>query len=163
MGAFGATAGPERIQLPAWYGNDFVFLTSVDKRGREQPIIRFIYIDTTAATTARRGAPLRQGTKIVMVERLGRTDATGQPLRNREGRFLASDEIFQILVGEKRAGWGDTYAEQDRVGDWEFAVFAPDGALVPDVDYQACRECHQQAVTTDFTFSVFPSLAAVLR
>ena len=35
MAASAATAGPERIQLPVFYGTDFVFVDAVDKRSTE--------------------------------------------------------------------------------------------------------------------------------
>jgi len=84
-------------------------------------------------------------------------------LADKHGRFVATKQISRILVSEKQAGWGETYSEAERAGDWEFAVFSADGKLMPDVDYDACRRCHRQAVTYDYTFSVFPNLSALKR
>ena len=163
VGASTATAGPERIQLPVFYGTDFVFVDAVDKPDRDRPVIRFIYINREAAEKARKGEPLPLGTKIIMAEQFGGTKANGQPQRDKHGRFVATKQIHRILVSEKQDGWGETYPEEERVGDWEFAVFSADGKLMPDVDYDACRRCHRQAVTYDFTFSVFPNLSALQR
>ena len=52
-------------------------------------------------------------------------------------------ELVRIVVMEKRAGWGAEYPETLRNGEWEFAVFTPDGSRDKQTDTKVCMECHK--------------------
>lgn len=172
VGAFGAFlissmfesyAGPDQISLPADYGNSFILYATVDKRDREPNVVRVMYIDPDAAAALKPGVPLPEGTRIVMAEHLAKQDGNGRTDLNREGRMIPTEAVSTIFVAEKRAGIGAEYDEALRNGDWEFAVFLDDGSRKTDVNFSRCRECHRQAVRTDYTFSVFPNLDAIKR
>lgn len=172
VGAFGAFlisfmfesyAGPEQISLPADYGNNFILYATVDKRDREPNVVRVMYIDPGAAAASKPDTPLPEGTRLVMVEHLAKQDGNGRTEFNRDGRMIPTEALSTIFVAEKRAGIGAEYDEALRNGDWEFAVFSGDGSRKTDVNFSNCRECHRQAMRTDYTFSVFPNLDAVKR
>lgn len=158
----GGHAGPEQVALPRDYANSFVHYKTLDKRDQEPDVVRLIYIDPQAAAAAQPGAPLPEGTRLVMVDHFAALN-DGRTLLDRDGRMVPTDEVKQILVAEKRAGFGANYDEELRTGDWEFAVFLGDGSRKPGVDFDRCRECHLQAERFDFTFSVFPNLDAMKR
>lgn len=156
-------AGPDQVSLPPDYENSFVLYATVDKRDREPNVVRVMYIDPDAAAAATPESPLPEGTRIVMAEYVAKQDGNGRTQFNREGRMIPTDVVSTIFVAEKQAGAGAEYDEALRNGDWEFAVFLGNGSRKPDVNFNACRECHRQAVQADFTFSVFPNLDAVKR
>lgn len=155
-------AAPEQVELPRDYVNSFIHFKTLDKRDQDPDVVRVIYIDPQAAAAAQPGAPLLEGTKLVMVDHFAALGSDGKTLLDRSGRMSPSDEIKQILVSEKRTGFGAEHGEL-QTGDWEFAAFLADGSRKPDVNFDRCRECHLQAERFDFTFSVFPNLDAMKR
>lgn len=156
-------AGPERVALPADYAASFIHVKTLDKRDQDPDVVRQIFLDPKAAMVAQPGAPLPQGTRLVMVDQFAATDGNGNTLIDRDGKMVPTGQLKKIFVSEKRSGFGDGYDEELRNGDWEFAVFKPDGSRWPDVNFDKCRECHVQAERTDFTFSVFPNMEAIKR
>ena len=158
--ASAAQAGPEQVALPKDYANSFIHYKTLDKRDQDPDVVREIYIDPPSAELAQLGAPLPDGTRLVMVDHFAATGDNGT-LRDRDGRMVSTGEVKQILVAEKRAGFGAEYSAEMRTGDWEFAVFLADGSRKPGVNFDRCRECHLQAERFDFTFSVFPNLDAI--
>lgn len=153
-----AQAGPERVQYPVNYKTAFVRYATVDKRDRQPPAIRSMYVNPDAVADAKPGQPLPAGTIIVMEEHVALVDESGEVVWDRDGRFIPTEEVTNVFVAEKRAGWGEAYPEALRNGDWEFAVFLADGSRKSAVEFETCRECHKQAERTDFTFSLFPKL-----
>ena len=154
-------AGPEQVALPKDYANSFIRYKTLDKRDQDPDVVRIIYVDPQSAATAQPGAPLPQGTRFVMVDHFAALADDGRTLFDREGRMTPTDTVKQILVSEKRAGFGAEYDEELRNGDWEYSVFLSDGSRKPDVNFDRCRECHLQAERFDFTFSIFPNLDTV--
>ncbi len=156
-------AGPEQVALPQDYANAYVHYKTLDKRDQDPDVVRSIYINPEAAAVARPGAPLPEGTRLVMVDHFAALDADGRTLVGRDGAMIPTDSVKQILMAEKQPGFGAEYDETLRNGDWEFAAFLGDGSRKPNVNFDRCRECHLQAQRTDFTFSVFPNLDAIRR
>jgi hypothetical protein len=54
---------------------------------------------------------------------------------------------------EKRAGWGAAFPENLRNGDWDFAIFSPDGKPL-NKDLNACRACHAPLKESQHIFSL---------
>lgn len=155
-------AAPENITVPSGFASTFIPYTTVDKRDREPNVVRFMYISPEVAR-AESDQPLPEGTQIVMVERVAQTAGNGETIFNDEGRMIPTDNVYRIIVSEKRNGIGAEYNEDMRIGDWEFGVFQADGSPWPDVNFAECRECHKKAKRTDFTFSVFRNLSEISR
>jgi len=153
-------AAPEDIGVPRDFASTFIPYATVDKRDREPNVVRFMYINPEATESAN-DRSLPEGTQIVMVERLVETAENGETIFDENGQMIPKEEVYRIVVSEKRPGIGAEYDEDMRIGDWEFGVFQPDGAPWPDVNFAECRECHQRASKTDFTFSVFHNLSKV--
>ena len=157
----GTHAGPEKLALPQDYENSYVLYKTLDKRDQDPDVVRVIYVNPEAAAGIRPGTPLPEGTRLVMVDHFAAVSGDGQSLLDRNGRMIPTDQVKQILMSEKRAGFGAEYDDELRTGDWEFAAFLGDGSRKPNVNFERCRECHLQAEVFDFTFSVFPNLAAI--
>ncbi|UEX76223.1 cytochrome P460 family protein [Spiribacter halobius] len=156
-----ALGGPERVAYPENYAATFVRYMTVDKPEREPPIVRFLYVAPDALAMARPGAPLPDGTVVVMEDHLARLGDDGQPLTDANGRFLPGTEVTNVFVQEKRAGWGEIYPPEKRNGDWEYAWFRPDGARRSDRSMDACFECHRSVADQDYTFTTAPFVERV--
>lgn len=148
-----AHAGPERVAFPAGYQTEFVRYATVDRDGRS--ITRFLYVDRPSLEAARAGGPLPNGATLVMedhnVRVVGET-----PVRDADGRYIPTDDVTNVFVMQKGAGWGDAYPADVRNGDWEYAWFTAAGAPRTDKSMDGCFACHKKQAGEDFTFSFSP-------
>jgi plastocyanin len=144
-------AGPEKIQFPAnWPG--FVLYTTVDRYDVKQ--YRELYASSPEAVQAMKdGKPLPHGTVLVLVPYKAQVDAQGNPVKDRNGRFLKGDRVG-VNVMEKQSGWGAEYPPDVRNGEWEYSAFAPDGTFNDKANYRACFQCHKPHEGQDFVISL---------
>src|SRR5262249_37614120 len=56
---------------------------------------------------------------------------------------------------EKRSGWGSEYSDNIRNGEWEFALFTPDGKPNPMVPVPVCMACHKPHEHLDYIKTYF--------
>lgn len=148
-----ALSGPERVELPAHYRDVFVLYNQIERPDRKPPQIRFMYAspDAVAAATPDQAAPY--GTVLIMEDRTVRLDANGNPVRGKDGRLVASDQVVNIFVQQKGKGWGDAYPPERRNGDWEYAWFNPDGSRRANAKFDGCFSCHMPRASRDYTFT----------
>jgi hypothetical protein len=149
----GALAGPELIVFPADYKTRFVLYNTVERPDRNPAVVRHFYANPEAVAAAKPREAAPYGTVLVMEDRKVALDAAGQPRRDAEGRFVVTDEVVAIAIQEKRAGWGASYAPEKRNGEWEYAVFGPDGAARPTANLGPCFTCHLNRTGRDYTFT----------
>jgi hypothetical protein len=147
-----ARAGSDRVTWPTEYRQRYVVFGTIDRPDRKPAQVRVLYVNPEAAAASRPDAPAPNGTILVMEDRKARVDAAGNPVKDAQGRFIASDEVVAVAIQEKRAGWGAAYAEPLRNGDWDYASFDPDGKLRANVQTTACLTCHKPRAGTDYTF-----------
>lgn len=147
----GAWAGPERVSFPTNYRQNFVNYLQVDRIDRKT--VRFMYVDPAALPKAEAGAPVPDGTVLIMEDHKAALDATGNPVTDAEGRFVPTTEIANVFVMEKRAGWGKDYPSETRNGDWDYAWFLPDGQRKADAKFDGCFACHKSRADRDYTFT----------
>ena len=152
--AFAQNAGEAtftRVAMPKDLSG-FVLYDKVDKADRK--IVRFLYINKDALAKVKPGAPLPDGTVLVMEDRPAALDARGAVITDGAGRLQPTGRVRAYLLMEKRAGWGETNlfpAEKDNA-DWEYAVFKADGTPNP-IKLDNCYACHLPQKGLDFTFS----------
>jgi len=79
-------------------------------------------------------------------------DADGNPILDENGRFVPGP-VAAIPSMRKESGFREAYQIR-RSGEWEFAVYRPDGTpQVKPQDSNFCAECHQDAGSTkDWVF-----------
>ena len=161
LGVSYASAGPELVLYPDGYATGFVRYTTVDRPDRKPPIVRFMYVNPDALLAAKPGAALPDRTVIVMEDHKAALNAAGEPVLDANGRFVPTDEITNVFVQEKRAGWGADYPAEVRNGEWEYARFEPDGARKTGekVKYDGCFECHKGVAEQDFNFTLSPFIS----
>jgi len=147
----GAWAGPERVSFPADYQQKFTNYLQVDRHDRKT--VRFMYANPAAIEKAEPGAPLPNGTVLVMEDHKAQLDSAGNPVTDADGRFVPTAEITNIFVMEKQAGWGEAYSPEMRNGDWDYAWFVAGGQRKADAEFDGCFACHQSRAERDYTFT----------
>jgi len=162
LSASNAAAGPERVAFPAGYRESFVRYLDVDRPDRKTK--RFFYVNPEALEVATAGAPLPDGTVLIMEDHPVELDGE-VPRRDAEGRFIAMPEITNVFVMEKQPGWGEAYPADKRNGDWDYAWFDAAGSLKHSdpARYDGCFSCHQSRAARDFTFTFFKYLEDLKR
>jgi plastocyanin len=159
-----AFAGPEKIKFPSDYLKGDLYQT-LDRPDNKQ--YRELYASPGVVQAVRAGKPIPQGAVLTLVQWSVKQDANGVPLKDANGRFI-KDNIIAHTVMEKQKGWGADYpADWPRNGEWEYAVFTPDGQPNPkaNANNKACFTCHLPHAKQDFVISLaklnntFPSLA----
>jgi len=131
------------LPFPNGYTEWPVFLPSVDRADAKQ--VRDIYLNT-AAQGATEGAPLPDGSVLVMELHTVKLDDAGEPVLDASGR-LQKDALSKIFVMAKNPGWGEGATIPN--GSWVYGAFEPNGDPA-QVDYATCRSCHVPMVDKDF-------------
>ncbi len=162
--AFGPTAGAQqsppkpapsqdRVTFPAGYASSFHKLYDFDRPDAKQVLVAFGN-DAAAAADATAGpnAVFPYGSVIAMEIHPAMVDGDGNPVLDDNGRFVPGS-VAAIPTMRKDKGFGEAYQVQ-RSGEWEFAVYRPDGTTqVKPENTNFCAECHQDAgATKDWVF-----------
>ena len=143
-------AGGDRVSFPENYAKDVVYLT-LDKPDNKQ--VREYFTSSAAADAAKKGVPLPDGTVITAVQYAAQLDAQGNLDKDANGRLIKTNNIVGYAVMEKRGGWGATYPENVRNGDWEYQAFRADKTANPNANLSACFNCHKPQADQDFVFT----------
>jgi hypothetical protein len=146
-----AMADEERISFPADYSTKFYNYLSLDRVQNDDQIIR-LFANDVALDAAREGRELPKGAVIVGEVYKAKKDKDGNVVESSLGRRIR-DKLAAIAVKEKGKGWGAAFSEDLRNGDWDFAIFAPDGKRLKK-DLNACRSCHAPLKETQHLFSL---------
>jgi hypothetical protein len=120
--------------------------------------VRDIYATPQAVKMARSGQPLPSGTALTLVHFKARVNDRGELVKDPNDR-LVKGELDRIGVMEKRTGWGVEYLDDIRNGEWEYALFRPDGSRNEQASVKACFQCHKPKSAQDFVF-MFEQLVA---
>jgi hypothetical protein len=154
--ASGALAGPEQITYPDGYTTGFVRYFTVDRPDRN--LVRFFYVNPEALDAAAPDEDLPYGTVLVMEDHKVRMGADEQAVVDAQNRLIPTDEVTNVFVMEKRAGFGESYPPEKRNGEWEYAWFLPDGSRNADAQFDGCFACHMHRAGRDFTFTFYKYL-----
>jgi plastocyanin len=144
------SAGPEKISFPANY-KDHVLYATVDRYDNKQ--YRELYGTPEGVKAAREGKPIPSGTVLTLVQYKAQVDASGNPVKDANGRFIKGD-LVGITVMEKRTGWGTEYPDDIRNGEWEYAAFTADQKFNDKANYKACFQCHKPHAKMDYVISL---------
>jgi hypothetical protein len=143
-------AGGDKVAFPETFAKDVLY-TTVDRADNKQ--YRELYAPKAAIDAVKAGQPIPSGTVITMVNFKAKLNATGEPEKDANGRFMKTDEIAGYAVMEKRAGWGSEYPDDVRNGEWEYQAFRPDKTVNDKANLKACFTCHKPLDKQDFVFS----------
>ena len=146
-----AMADEERISFPADYSTNFKNYLSLDRVQNDDQIIR-LFANDAALNAAKEGRELPNGSIIVGEVYKAKKDKDGNVMQSSLGRRIRG-KLAAIAVMEKGEGWGAAFSEDLRNGDWDFAIFSPDGKRLKK-DLNACRSCHAPLKQTQHLFSL---------
>jgi hypothetical protein len=142
-----SVAGPEKVMFPVYQNQ--VLVTIVDRPDIKE--VRDVYATQEAVETARAGGPLPSGAVLTLVHFKARVNDKGELVKDPNGRLVKGD-LDRIGVMEKRTGWGAEYPDDIRNGEWEYALFRPDGTRNEAANIKACFQCHKPKAAQDFIF-----------
>ena len=148
-----AFAGPEKIKFPSDYLKGVLYQT-LDRPDTKQ--YRELYAPAEAVDAVRKGKPIPHGTVLTLVQWSVEQDASGNPIKDKNGRFIKKDIIAHTVM-EKQNGWGADYpSDWPRNGEWEYAVFTADGQpnVKGNANNKACFTCHLPHAKQDFVISL---------
>jgi hypothetical protein len=149
------------MTLPRDYRERYVHYATVD---RVDQTVRFLYIDPMSYQRVQRGAPLPDGTQLVIETYRARTDAAGEPLRSADGHFIAGAMIENVHVAEKRSTWRiEDLAVPTGAIDWNFRSFDSQTFMNTDENRNDCFACHDTASRRDRAFTRFRLDEAIAR
>ena len=160
-----ALAGPEKIKFPSDYLKGDLYQT-LDRPDTKQ--YRELYASPGVVEAVRKGRPIPHGAVLTLVQWSVQQDANGNPVKDANGRFI-KNQVIAHTVMEKQKGWGADYpSDWPRNGEWEYAVFTPDGQpnAKGNANNKACFTCHLPHAKQDYVISLaklnnsFPSMQA---
>ena len=163
-----AFAGPEKIKYPSDYLKGVLYQT-LDRPDNKQ--YRELYATPAAIEAVRKGQAIPSGTVLTLVQWSVQQDDKGNPIKDSNGRFIKKDIVAHTVM-EKRVGWGADYpADWPRNGEWEYAVFGPDGQPneKANANHKACFTCHLPHAKQDYVISLaklnntFPAAQAAAK
>lgn len=144
------------VVLPAGYPAGFTMYQTVNRPDIGQ--VRYLYANAVALAAARAGAPLPDGSLLVLEQHAAKMDADKKPIAGGDG-FYQADRLLAYAVMQQGAGWGQAIPEMLRNGDWHYAVFNADKQQRAGVNQAECLACHKPLDKASFTFSYEPMKA----
>jgi hypothetical protein len=147
--AVSARAGGDKVKFPENYASGVLY-TTVDRADNKQ--YRELYSTPEAIAAVKGGKPIPSGTVLTLVQYKAKLDASGNPEKDANGRFIKGD-LVAYTVMEKRTGWGTEYADDIRNGEWEYQAFKADKTVNDKAVLKNCFTCHKPYDKQDFVFS----------
>jgi plastocyanin len=131
----------DRIGFPFGYRDTFKLFYVFDNYQNRQ--IRAVYGNSVAASvTPGQVFNFPYGSVILFESYTVQEDASGEPLLDRNGRFIPN-VLNTLFVMRKERGFGTDYKEL-RNGEWEYVAYRPDGTYsTPPSGTGACAQCHR--------------------
>ena len=142
-------AGGDNVVFPENYAKGVLY-TTVDRADNKQ--YRELYSTPEAIAALKGGQAIPSGTVLTLVQYKAKLDASGQPEKDANGRFIKGD-LVAYTVMEKRAGWGTEYPDDIRNGEWEYQAFKADKSVNDKAKLANCFTCHKPLDKQDFVFS----------
>lgn len=152
--AFGGSAllaDEDRISFPSDYKNTFTNYLNLDRVQNEDQIIH-LFANDAALDAAEAGEDLPNGSILVGEIYAAKKDEDGNIMKSALGLRIR-DKLAAVAVMQKEEGWGDRFPDGLRNGNWDFAIFSPDGKRL-EKDLDACRQCHAPLADTQHLFSI---------
>ena len=145
-----AWADSDQIKYPQDYRSSFTNYLSLDRTQNPDQIIR-LFANNIAMQGPGADGKLPYGSVLVAEIYKAKKDANGEVLTSQLGRHMR-DKLALIAVMQRGEGWGESYPDGLRNGNWDFATFKPDGTSA-DKDLNSCRACHAPLTQTNHLFS----------
>lgn len=145
--------GKAPLRFPADYKATFTHYTTINFPQTRQ--VRTYLANTVALDAARSGAPLPDGSVLLVEVFRAKADATGSPVTGPDG-FFERDALLFFTAMERQKGWGERIPAELRNGDWRYAIFNADGTPRPNVPEARCLTCHIPKAGESYLFTLAP-------
>ena len=143
-----AGGDPDFVAFPEGYDTAFTNYVIQNRTNGKQ--VARIFANDVALSSYKSGTKAASGSILVMEVYKPKTDAEGNPVVGEDGIFEI-DQLAAIAVAERRDNWDAAYPAENRVGNWGFALYGPDGQ--PKANDLQCVVCHTPLAHQDFIFS----------
>ncbi|MEH6469704.1 MAG: cytochrome P460 family protein [Halopseudomonas sp.] len=143
-------AGPENVAWPGDYKQSLSHYYSGDRTANGKQIIR-AYANKAAMAGKQADGNFPYGSVVVGELYVAKLNDKEEAIISSLGRRIV-DKMAAIVVMQRGEGFDEQYPDALKVGDWEFAVFSPDGKRL-DKDVTGCRTCHHPLSERGFLFS----------
>jgi len=144
------------IDLPSDYATSMTLYTTINRADNKQ--VRNLYANDIAMKSARSGAPLADGSLVIIEIFKAKLDADGKPVMGADGYFEKGARAAFTAM-QRQPGWGARIPELLRNGDWNYAVYSADQKAKAGVNQAKCLACHRPLADSDYMFS-FDALVA---
>jgi hypothetical protein len=139
---------PDFVKFPEGYDQSFANYATVN-RGNQKQVAK-LYANEVAVSSYKKGQTADPGSVIVMEIYKPKMNAEGKPVLGSNGIFEI-DTLAAVGVIEKKDTWDAAYPQDDRAGNWGFALYNPDGTSHSnDLD---CAQCHIPLKDQDYLFT----------
>ncbi|ADJ29544.1 cytochrome P460 family protein [Nitrosococcus watsonii] len=139
---------PEFVKFPEGYEQSFTRYATINRANQKQ--VAKLYANKTAVSSYQGAQTAKPGSVIVMEVYKPKTDAEGKPIPGNNGIFKI-DSLAAVAVMEKEDDWVDEYPQENRAGNWGFALYNPDGT--PKSNDLPCAQCHTPLKDQDYLFT----------
>lgn len=148
--SFQAQAGgsPEFVKLPDGY-KESMTRYATGNRANDKQIAKF-YANDKAIQGYKKNKTSLPGSVVVMEIYKPKLDSDGNKIVGDAGVYEIK-ELAAVAVMENRDDWSDKFPKANRVGNWGFAVYKPDGSVKKN-DLN-CVQCHTPLMNQDYLFS----------
>ena len=137
------------VTLPASFATGHTrYLT---KNSPETKAVAIYYANTAAFSAAAAGKRLPDGSGIYIVNYSAKLDALGKPVLDADGHFVP-DQVQSYVAMASGADWGKDIPAMLRNENWNYAVFAADRSMQPNVNQAECLACHKPRESSDYLF-----------
>lgn len=134
-------AVPSRMTMPANFPAGFTVYQTESEGGT----ITKRYANSIAWRAAKADLPLPAASILLQVSYQAEKDASGNEVVGAVTSYSAM---------ETRAGWSKAIPVLLRNGDWDYALFAPDGTRRDQLNQAPCLACHKPQEANSFVFTM---------
>ena len=139
---------PDFVKFPEGYQQAFTQYDTANRANQTQ-VAKF-YANDIAIASYKKGEEATPGSVVIMEIYEPKKDAAGKIISGQEGMFEI-EKLAAVAVMEKRSDWDKAFSQENRTGDWGFAVYNPDGT--PKSNDLNCVQCHTPLKNQDYLFS----------
>ncbi|MDP1558883.1 MAG: cytochrome P460 family protein [Nitrosomonas sp.] len=139
---------PEYVKFPDGYEKSYTKYATANRANQQQ--VAKLYANETAIASYTQGKNAASGSVLIMEIYSPKTDADGKPVPGSDGVFEI-DSLAAVAVMENRDNWDDAFPQENRTGNWGFAVYNPDGTEKSN-DLN-CVQCHTPLKGQDYLFT----------
>lgn len=139
---------PEHVKFPDGYTETYTKYSTANRANQTQ--VAKLYANEAAITSYTQGEKAASGSVVIMEIYSPKTDADGKPVPGSNGVFEI-DSLAAVAVMENRDNWDESFPQENRTGNWGFAVYNPDGSEKSN-DLN-CVQCHTPLNAQDYLFT----------